>query len=217
MNWNKEDDPNGGFKNLYLTKEDYESLAGAVKAEMVVDAATGEVRGRKENQPTHPTTHRVQHLIQTASSPSTHPPTHEVQHLILTASSSSIFSTTHPPTHPSPQQERFIIKDVIGLPSEKDLGVENLKGSGTIAGETSVAYHDIFTLTVRPPTHPPTHPPPYCIHYFRSSFTHMHTHTPPPKKTKQNSSSSVVRWALVLTWCVWDNAPSKRSTTLLSS
>lgn len=43
-------------------------------------------------------------------------------------------------------QEVFKITDVIG--SEPDLGVENLKGSGLIAGETSIAYDDIFTLTV---------------------------------------------------------------------
>ena len=44
MGWNKEDDPNGGFKNLYLSKEDYAALAPAVKAEMVVGLATGEGR-----------------------------------------------------------------------------------------------------------------------------------------------------------------------------
>lgn len=38
------------------------------------------------------------------------------------------------------------ITDIIG--SEPDLGVENLKGSGLIAGETSAAYNDIFTLTI---------------------------------------------------------------------
>jgi acetyl-CoA carboxylase/biotin carboxylase 1 len=43
-------------------------------------------------------------------------------------------------------QEVYKITDVIG--SEPDLGVENLKGSGLIAGETSIAYDDIFTLTV---------------------------------------------------------------------
>lgn len=45
-------------------------------------------------------------------------------------------------------EERYAIRDIIGQSSEKDLGVENLKGSGTIAGETSVAYNEIFTLTV---------------------------------------------------------------------
>jgi acetyl-CoA carboxylase/biotin carboxylase 1 len=40
----------------------------------------------------------------------------------------------------------YRIVDVIG--SEPDLGVENLKGSGLIAGETSIAYEDIFTMTV---------------------------------------------------------------------
>jgi acetyl-CoA carboxylase/biotin carboxylase 1 len=40
----------------------------------------------------------------------------------------------------------FKITDIIG--AEPDLGVENLKGSGLIAGETSSAYDDIFTLTI---------------------------------------------------------------------
>ena len=43
-------------------------------------------------------------------------------------------------------EDVFKIKDVIGC--EPDLGVENLKGSGLIAGETSIAYDDIFTLTI---------------------------------------------------------------------
>jgi hypothetical protein len=43
-------------------------------------------------------------------------------------------------------EEVFKITDIIG--SEPDLGVENLKGSGLIAGETSSAYCDIFTLTI---------------------------------------------------------------------
>ena len=37
-------------------------------------------------------------------------------------------------------------QDVIG--EEPDLGVENLQGSGRIAGETAVAYKDVFTLTL---------------------------------------------------------------------
>lgn len=43
-------------------------------------------------------------------------------------------------------EEVFKITDIIG--SEPDLGVENLKGSGLIAGETSLAYDEIFTLTI---------------------------------------------------------------------
>jgi acetyl-CoA carboxylase/biotin carboxylase 1 len=43
-------------------------------------------------------------------------------------------------------QEVYRITDIIG--SEPDLGVENLKGSGLIAGETSLAYDDIFTMTI---------------------------------------------------------------------
>jgi acetyl-CoA carboxylase/biotin carboxylase 1 len=42
-------------------------------------------------------------------------------------------------------EERFVLTDIIGL--EEDLGVENLRGSGTIAGETSRAYQEVFTLT----------------------------------------------------------------------
>jgi acetyl-CoA carboxylase/biotin carboxylase 1 len=43
-------------------------------------------------------------------------------------------------------EEVYRITDIIG--AEPDLGVENLKGSGLIAGETSAAYNDIFTLTL---------------------------------------------------------------------
>jgi len=43
-------------------------------------------------------------------------------------------------------EEVYKITDIIG--SEPDLGVENLKGSGLIAGETSVAYNEIFTMTI---------------------------------------------------------------------
>ena len=43
-------------------------------------------------------------------------------------------------------EEVYKITDIIG--SEPDLGVENLKGSGLIAGETSTAYEDIFTMTI---------------------------------------------------------------------
>ncbi|CAK4078457.1 unnamed protein product [Aphanomyces euteiches] len=42
-------------------------------------------------------------------------------------------------------ETRYVITDIIG--EERDLGVENLRGSGTIAGESSRAYSDIFTLT----------------------------------------------------------------------
>jgi acetyl-CoA carboxylase/biotin carboxylase 1 len=43
-------------------------------------------------------------------------------------------------------QQVYKLTDIIG--AEPDLGVENLKGSGLIAGETSVAYEDIFTMTI---------------------------------------------------------------------
>lgn len=43
-------------------------------------------------------------------------------------------------------QERHVIKAIIG--AEDGLGVECLRGSGLIAGTTSRAYHDIFTITL---------------------------------------------------------------------
>lgn len=42
-------------------------------------------------------------------------------------------------------EERYRLTDIVG--QEEDLGVECLRGSGTIAGETSRAYREIFTLT----------------------------------------------------------------------
>jgi acetyl-CoA carboxylase/biotin carboxylase 1 len=43
-------------------------------------------------------------------------------------------------------ETRYVITDIIG--EEPDLGVENLMGSGLIAGETSKAYDEVFTLTL---------------------------------------------------------------------
>jgi len=42
-------------------------------------------------------------------------------------------------------EERYIIKDIVGI--KDGLNVENLRGSGTIASETSLAYNEVFTLT----------------------------------------------------------------------
>ena len=43
-------------------------------------------------------------------------------------------------------ETRFKILDIIGR--EESLGVENLKGSGMIAGETSDAYNEIVTISL---------------------------------------------------------------------
>nr|XP_015221745.1 PREDICTED: acetyl-CoA carboxylase 2 isoform X3 [Lepisosteus oculatus] len=42
--------------------------------------------------------------------------------------------------------KRYIITDIIG--KEDGLGVENLRGSGTIAGESSLAYNEIVTISM---------------------------------------------------------------------
>lgn len=41
---------------------------------------------------------------------------------------------------------RYVITDVIG--KDDGLGVENLRGSGTIAGESSQAYEEIITISM---------------------------------------------------------------------
>lgn len=41
---------------------------------------------------------------------------------------------------------RYIINDIIG--KDEGLGVENLRGSGTIAGESSQAYEEIITISM---------------------------------------------------------------------
>ncbi|XP_012671358.2 acetyl-CoA carboxylase isoform X2 [Clupea harengus] len=43
-------------------------------------------------------------------------------------------------------ESRYIITDIIGM--EDGLGVENLRGSGMIAGETSQAYEEIITISM---------------------------------------------------------------------
>jgi len=43
-------------------------------------------------------------------------------------------------------EERYMITDIIG--AADGIGVENLQGSGLIAGETSKAYEEIFTLSL---------------------------------------------------------------------
>lgn len=45
-----------------------------------------------------------------------------------------------------PTLDRYIITDIIG--SDDGIGVENLRGSGTIAGESSQAYKEIITISM---------------------------------------------------------------------
>lgn len=63
----------------------------------------------------------------------------DYQRLSAEGSVSAVLKTT------ASGEERYVVSDIIGR--EEDLGVENLRGSGTIAGETSRAYQEVFTLT----------------------------------------------------------------------
>lgn len=83
--WEDEDEPEKGFKYIYLTPDDYTRLAplNSVKASLIEDPAG---------------------------------------------------------------ESRYRITDIIG--KDDDLGVENLKYAGLIAGETSKAYEEIITISV---------------------------------------------------------------------
>jgi len=82
VKWVDENDPNKGFKYLYLSDEDYQKLSPlSVKA------------------------------VQSPENP-----------------------------------QHWMITDIVG--AKHGLGVENLSGSGMIAGETSAAYDEIFTITL---------------------------------------------------------------------
>lgn len=77
-------------------------------------------------------------------------PEHGFDFLYLTKEDYDMLNTTQKQVIATPAtyngKEIFKITDIIG--SEPDLGVENLKGSGLIAGETSCAYNNIFTMTI---------------------------------------------------------------------
>lgn len=85
--WNVDGQPDKGFKYLYLSAEDLQTV----------------------NEPGKPETVVTERIVENG-------------------------------------EERHVIKSVIG--AEDGLGVECLKGSGLIAGATSRAYKDIFTITL---------------------------------------------------------------------
>ena len=156
--WTDPAEPSKGFKYLYLTPTDYATLCGAgiaspgmsggdfLGGSHVEGAAApggggvgGGGAGRKGIN----------------GSPAAALPSLPEASPLLGQCGDALPSSQAPSTSPYPVlvrrevlpsgEERFIITDVIGR--EADLGVENLRGSGTIAGETSRAYSTSFTLT----------------------------------------------------------------------
>lgn len=69
------------------------------------------------------------------------------KYLYLTPSDfRNVASSVHAELIEDEGESRYAIRDVIG--SEEGLGVENLRGSGMIAGETSRAYDDVVTISL---------------------------------------------------------------------
>ena len=56
----------------------------------------------------------------------------------------TVFTPSAPPGQVG-SETRYVLDAVIG--KIHGIGVENLRGSGTIAGETARAYNDVFTLS----------------------------------------------------------------------
>ena len=60
--------------------------------------------------------------------------------------------------------------DIVFVGKKDGIGVENLRGSGMIAGETSQAYNEVVTLNLvsiaYTHTHTVTHTHTHCIHYM---------------------------------------------------
>jgi len=67
-------------------------------------------------------------------------------YLFLTDEEYSNLSKLHSVNAKQVSPNCWMITDIIGV--QDGLGVENLRGSGMIAGETSRAYSDVFTLTL---------------------------------------------------------------------
>ena len=131
--WVNPADPTKGFKYLYVTPDDYEKLSalGSIIAERVVvdgpEPATG-------------TSVDPAGALAKASSPDQKAPRpiDGDTGAGADAAGAGVDAASTPEIH-------YRITTIIG--KDRDLGVENLQGSGAIAGESARAYNDIFTLT----------------------------------------------------------------------
>ncbi|EGC30161.1 acetyl-CoA carboxylase [Dictyostelium purpureum] len=73
-------------------------------------------------------------------------PTKGIKHLYLCDSDYQQYSNSVKAYQDPNDSEKWIITDIIG--QKNGIGVENLSWSGLIAGETSQAYNEIFTITL---------------------------------------------------------------------
>lgn len=120
--WKNEQLPSKGFDYLYLSDEDYRNeMREYVKCEIV-----HHTRQPKADAPESDIASEVTDSDAQSSNTAS-----------KVKSAADLWDSV---------EIRYKINDIIGR--IHGLGVENLRGSGLIAGETSAAYNDIFTLTI---------------------------------------------------------------------
>jgi biotin carboxylase/acetyl-CoA carboxylase carboxyltransferase component/biotin carboxyl carrier protein len=151
--WVNPNDPTKGFKYLYVTPEDYETLSaqGSIIAErIVVDRVESIISGSGPNDSSHSDDKNMDNTnasklnidgdtdVIVAGGDVTKVTTsvESGRGREIAANSDGANDST---------EIHYRIVSIIG--KDLDLGVENLQGSGAIAGESARAYNDIFTLT----------------------------------------------------------------------
>ncbi len=153
--WNNPADPAKGFRYLYLTPDDYERLSamGSVIAErVVVQTATDSDAGAGAAGAAAGAAGDAAAATATAGGGGGGAATAAGASSDAAAASSAGAGTTTSGSSgsgsgeaPAGREIHYRLDTIIG--ADLDLGVENLQGSGAIAGESARAYDDIFTLT----------------------------------------------------------------------
>jgi acetyl-CoA carboxylase carboxyltransferase component/biotin carboxyl carrier protein len=142
--WSDPRDPSKGHRYLYLTPADYRALAGqaaleALEAQAAAEAARAAEAGAGAADATGSSNSNL------VAFPFSQLPAAAGG----AGAGGSDAGASMPPVRVRRVLEggevRYQLTDIIGR--EPDLGVENLRGSGMIAGETSRAYAESFTLT----------------------------------------------------------------------
>jgi acetyl-CoA carboxylase carboxyltransferase component len=156
--WRDPAEPAKGYDYLYLTPPDYDKLCGAGMAAAAGDGGGGGggsagwlPTGGGDSAGGLPTVHEAPSLATSASSTFADSGSTREAHGGCAPGAATDGGAEAAPVVKAERrvlpcgEVRFVLTDVIGR--EGDLGVECLRGSGTIAGETARAYNTSFTLT----------------------------------------------------------------------